>query len=320
MADVFISYAQRAPEPTHALASELIQHGIDAWFDVNLLPGDAFGKVLDGEIDRARAVVTIWSRPALTSTWVPAESQRALDQGKLICARTADVNPGELPTPFNRLHTPLVTDIEAIIGGLAAKGVRRGKASISGLQAEHGTFGEAAIAWHSVKDSTEPSEIETFIEFYYVAAFYRLLATRRLERLRGSSTAARPSATAAAVPMPKAEDVFLRIEAGMHTAAIKRISLTSDGRLMATGSDDKTVRLWSLPDGKLVRTLRPPNRGRQRWQGLRGGAGARWQMGRGGRVGHWLSIGGRGRVLHIHLRHRNRICPYPPWPAAECDQ
>src|SRR5436190_21703568 len=56
MADVFISYAQRAPEPTHALASELIQHGIDAWFDVNLLPGDAFGKVLDSEIDRAKAV------------------------------------------------------------------------------------------------------------------------------------------------------------------------------------------------------------------------------------------------------------------------
>ena len=27
---------------------------------------------------------------------------------------------------------------------------------------------------------------------------------------------------------------------------------------MATGSDDKTVRLWSLPDGKLMRTLRPP--------------------------------------------------------------
>jgi TIR domain len=116
MADVFISYSQRAPEPTHALASALIEHGIDAWFDVNLLPGDAFGKVLDGEIDRAKAVVTIWSRPALTSIWVPAESQRALDQGKLLCVRTTDVDAKELPTPFNRLHTPLVTDIDAILG------------------------------------------------------------------------------------------------------------------------------------------------------------------------------------------------------------
>ena len=57
--------------------------------------------------------------------------------------------------------------------------------------------------------------------------------------------------------MPKAEDVFLRIEAGMHTAdqahlAHRRRAAAGDG------SDDKTVRLWSLPDGKLVRTLRPP--------------------------------------------------------------
>ena len=78
MADVFISYSQRAPEPTQTLAAELIQHGIDAWFDVNLLPGQAFGRVIDGEIDRAKAIITIWSRPALTSIWVPAESERAL--------------------------------------------------------------------------------------------------------------------------------------------------------------------------------------------------------------------------------------------------
>ena len=43
----------------------------------------------------------------------------------------------------------------------------------------------------------------------------------------------------------------LRIEAGMHTAAVRRIDISADGKLLVTGSDDKTVRLWSLPDGKL---------------------------------------------------------------------
>lgn len=51
---------------------------------------------------------------------------------------------------------------------------------------------------------------------------------------------------------------FLRIEAGMHTAAIKRIGLSADGKLLATGADDKTVRLWALPAGRLIRTFRLP--------------------------------------------------------------
>jgi hypothetical protein len=51
---------------------------------------------------------------------------------------------------------------------------------------------------------------------------------------------------------------FLRIETGMHTAVIKRIGVDAACARIATGSDDKTVRLWSLPGGKLERTIRLP--------------------------------------------------------------
>ncbi len=51
---------------------------------------------------------------------------------------------------------------------------------------------------------------------------------------------------------------FLRIETGMHTALIRRIGVDAACHLLTTASEDKTVRLWSLPDGKLERIVRLP--------------------------------------------------------------
>ena len=50
----------------------------------------------------------------------------------------------------------------------------------------------------------------------------------------------------------------LRIETGMHVAPIKRIGTDRACTLAVTGSTDKTARLWSLKDGRLIRTFRPP--------------------------------------------------------------
>jgi len=51
---------------------------------------------------------------------------------------------------------------------------------------------------------------------------------------------------------------ILRIEVGQHSAMINRMAVDKDAKLLATASDDKTVRLWNLPEGTLYTTLRVP--------------------------------------------------------------
>ena len=53
-------------------------------------------------------------------------------------------------------------------------------------------------------------------------------------------------------------DPILRLETGMHTGPIKRIDGDQAGTLLITASDDKTLRIWSLADGSLLKTLRVP--------------------------------------------------------------
>lgn len=57
---------------------------------------------------------------------------------------------------------------------------------------------------------------------------------------------------------PIATTPFLRLETGMHTARINRISVDAAARYVVTASEDKTARVWELATGKLLQTLRPP--------------------------------------------------------------
>jgi len=68
---------------------------------------------------------------------------------------------------------------------------------------------------------------------------------------------ARPTLQDAIEACPS-QDPVLRIETGMHIAAIWRIGVNKTCSIAATGSEDKTVRVWSLPEGRLLRTLRVP--------------------------------------------------------------
>ena len=292
--DIFISYAQRAPEPTVALADELTRRGFRPWYDVNILPGQFFGKVIDDAIDRAKAVVTIWSPPALSSLWVPAESARALRQNKLICIRTVDLEPSKLPTPFSGMHTPVWTEFSAVVQALIAMGVRPG--GIDGEATNVEVLMQAAQRdWRAMPDR-DAEALEAFLEEYGQFAMYRRMAQRRLDALLTPGAPSQRPAPLPAPPPVKPEDVILRLDPGMHTATIRRISVSADGHLLATASHDKTVKLWALPEGKLLRTLRPPigpgDEGKVYAVAL--DPAGRWVA-----AGGWMKTGGEGHFITL---------------------
>jgi len=57
-------------------------------------------------------------------------------------------------------------------------------------------------------------------------------------------------------PQPFQSSPFLRLETGRHMASIGRLSLSADGLLVRTISDDQTMRVWSALDGAPVALVR----------------------------------------------------------------
>ena len=51
---------------------------------------------------------------------------------------------------------------------------------------------------------------------------------------------------------------ILRVETAMHTAVVRRLVVDPQRNRLITAGDDKTVRIWQLPQGRLARVLRFP--------------------------------------------------------------
>ena len=51
----------------------------------------------------------------------------------------------------------------------------------------------------------------------------------------------------------ESKQLLLRLEG--HTAVIRGVAISVDGRFAVSGSDDKTLRVWNLDSGKCVSSL-----------------------------------------------------------------
>ena len=123
MADVFISYSKQHRHLTEQLARELEDKGLSVWWDSELAAGESFRQRIQDELLACKAAIVIWTPEAINSDYVLSEAERARTARKLLQARTADVEPHDLPPPFDASHVPLLEDRQSILGGLARLGL-----------------------------------------------------------------------------------------------------------------------------------------------------------------------------------------------------
>jgi hypothetical protein len=100
MYDVFVSYARDDAERVARLVERLVAaRGWSVWWDTALRPGEEFPREIEEALERARAVVVVWSPSSVDSDWVVAEASEGWEREILVPVLIEDCEP---PMPFRQ--------------------------------------------------------------------------------------------------------------------------------------------------------------------------------------------------------------------------
>ena len=81
---IFLSYAHADRAKAQRLASILEQSGYTVWWDALVEGGSRFAKSIDEALDKADAVVVLWSKHSVESDWVRDEAAQGRDRQRLV--------------------------------------------------------------------------------------------------------------------------------------------------------------------------------------------------------------------------------------------
>jgi len=128
MADVFISYSKKHRSLTERVAAmfdgkESVgpdgkSKRVTVWWDQSLTSGDVFHHEITDQIDKASAVVVIWTEGAVASDWVYAEAQRGAAKKKLVPLRDPSLSHDRIPLPFSVFHIDDADNDDAIVASV----------------------------------------------------------------------------------------------------------------------------------------------------------------------------------------------------------
>lgn len=157
MADVFISYARASAETARLAAAALRGQGFSVWFDEDLPAHRAYAKVIEEELDRAKAALVLWSPEATRSEWVMSEANRAREARKLVQVAVA---ASTLPMPFDQIQC---ADLKDWRGEADARGWRAAVASIADLVARPEDAAPGAARGRQAKSQRRERRHLTFL-------------------------------------------------------------------------------------------------------------------------------------------------------------
>lgn len=127
MADIFISYSKKDRLLAEQLAGLLEEIGFTVWWDAELIPAEEFREEIRRQVQAARAVIVIWSDNSAKSAFVIDEADLARETGKLISTLAEGFSASRVPLGFRNTHMTALSDGEALIRGLASRGLTPGK-------------------------------------------------------------------------------------------------------------------------------------------------------------------------------------------------
>ena len=81
---IFLSYAHADRAKAQRLAAILEQSGYTVWWDALVEGGSRFAKSIDEALDKADAVVVLWSKQSVESDWVRDEAAQGRDRQRLV--------------------------------------------------------------------------------------------------------------------------------------------------------------------------------------------------------------------------------------------
>jgi adenylate cyclase len=106
VADLFVSYARADRARVAPLVAALEAEGWSVWWDPEISPGQEFDRLISQELEKARAVIVVWTPTSVESRWVRGEAREGLDRGVLAPVRFEGAH---LPIDMRVIHA---TDLD----------------------------------------------------------------------------------------------------------------------------------------------------------------------------------------------------------------